>query len=297
MANLTNAQTEPTPDVSQVVFHGLPIRMILDPQDPTQPLFCLADVCKALNLSNASMTVEQIKDEFGVPKLNLGSFNTGYGVKEHTMITEPQLYFVMMRSRAKIAREFRQWIVNEVLPAIRKTGSYSIHHTDTESLQPASKSMPALPRLSDRYQGLTYPKLLMLLHGELGASPEQRDAYNYCVNMAVRQGIAMQREKDKQLAEDYDKLQVAYDQLLGDLKTAPMLSGDRAAQVLRLLDLIKERYITTREKLSALHTLGAHETTVMIDSAFDAAMSLRLLLCPICETVVRPRGYPMSAFL
>ena len=41
------------------------------------------------------------------------------------MITEPQLYFVMMRSNSKVAREFRQWICNEVLPSIRQTGTYS----------------------------------------------------------------------------------------------------------------------------------------------------------------------------
>ena len=43
-----------------------------------------------------------------------------------TFVTEPQLYFVIMRSRAARAREFRQWICNDVLPAIRKTGTYSI---------------------------------------------------------------------------------------------------------------------------------------------------------------------------
>lgn len=41
------------------------------------------------------------------------------------MITEPQLYFVMMRSNSKVAREFRQWICNEVLPSIRQTGTYA----------------------------------------------------------------------------------------------------------------------------------------------------------------------------
>ena len=43
-----------------------------------------------------------------------------------TFITEPQLYFVLMRSDKPKAKPFRQWVVNEVLPTIRKTGSYSI---------------------------------------------------------------------------------------------------------------------------------------------------------------------------
>ena len=104
-------------------FHDSNIRVIKN--DNGDYLFCLADVCKSLNLLNPTHTANQIKDEFKLPTLNVASFDTGYGVKECTMITEPQLYFVMMRSNSKIAREFRQWICNEVLPSIRQTGTYS----------------------------------------------------------------------------------------------------------------------------------------------------------------------------
>ncbi|MGN0901655.1 MAG: Bro-N domain-containing protein, partial [Succinivibrio sp.] len=88
-------------------------------------LFCLADICNILNLGQSNKTANQIKEEFELQELNSASFDTGYGSKKFTMLTEPQLYFVMMRSRAKVAREFRQWICNEVLPSIRQTGTYS----------------------------------------------------------------------------------------------------------------------------------------------------------------------------
>lgn len=103
-------------------FHDSNIRV--EQNDKGEVLFCLADVCKSLNLQNPTHAVDQIKKEFELPTLNVASFDTGYGVKEFTMITEPQLYFVMMRSNSKIAREFRQWICNEVLPEIRKRGAY-----------------------------------------------------------------------------------------------------------------------------------------------------------------------------
>lgn len=90
-----------------------------------EPLFCLADICKALALTNPTMVANAIKSEFELPKLELGSFDTGYGVKEFTIITEAQLYFVLMRSDKVEAKEFRKWINTEVLPSIRKTGSYS----------------------------------------------------------------------------------------------------------------------------------------------------------------------------
>lgn len=109
--------------ISTYDFHNSNIRIITS--ENNEILFCLADVCASLNLTNATVIANQIKDEFELPKLNLASFDTGYGVKEFTMITEPQHYFVMMRSRAKVAREFRQWICNEVLPSIRANGIYT----------------------------------------------------------------------------------------------------------------------------------------------------------------------------
>lgn len=114
-------------------FHDSNIRV--EQNDKGEVLFCLADVCASLNLSTPAKTANQIKEEFELGELNSCSFDTGYGVKEFTMITEPQLYFVMMRSRAKVAREFRQWICNEVLPSIRKNGSFNLNK-ELESIKP-----------------------------------------------------------------------------------------------------------------------------------------------------------------
>ncbi|WP_270986221.1 Bro-N domain-containing protein [Campylobacter upsaliensis] len=90
-----------------------------------EPLFCLSDVCRSLELTTPAKIVEMIKGEFELYELNSHSFDTGYGIKEFTMITEPQLYFMLMRSDKPKAREFRQWVINEVLPSIRKSGSYN----------------------------------------------------------------------------------------------------------------------------------------------------------------------------
>lgn len=97
--------------------------------DDGEPLFCLADICKVLELSNPSVVASQIKEEFETPKLNLGVIQRETGPVEAAFITEPQLYFVMMRSRSENARPFRQWVVNDVLPSIRKTGKYEVKQT------------------------------------------------------------------------------------------------------------------------------------------------------------------------
>ncbi|EJO7224269.1 hypothetical protein Q6U85_001844 [Campylobacter jejuni] len=101
---------------------NLEIRVIKD--ENNEPLFCLSDVCKALELTNPSMVKDAILKEFELSKLNLGSFDTGFGVKEFTMINEVQLYYVMNNSRSKNAKPFRMWVNREVLPSIRKNGNY-----------------------------------------------------------------------------------------------------------------------------------------------------------------------------
>lgn len=114
-------------------FHNSDIRVVQN--DKGEVLFCLADVCASLNLSQSNKTANQIKEEFGGTELNSAPLKTKGGVQQCTMITEPQLYFVMMRSRAKVAHEFRQWICNEVLPSIRKNGSFNLNK-ELESIKP-----------------------------------------------------------------------------------------------------------------------------------------------------------------
>ena len=116
--------------------------------DEGEPLFCLADICKVLGVSDPSNTARQVAEEFSEhPVLNTDSLvtiptDTGYGIKDLIYITEPQLYFVMMRSRSDKAKPFRQWVVNDVLPSIRKTGKYE-----------APKSAPKDYKLADLMEG------------------------------------------------------------------------------------------------------------------------------------------------
>lgn len=99
--------------------------------DQAEPLFCLLDICNILEISDPSNVSRQVKEEFGCSVLNTGRIKDSIGrVQEVLFLTEPQLYFVMMRSRSEKARGFRQWVVNEVLPSIRKTGKYEAKKED-----------------------------------------------------------------------------------------------------------------------------------------------------------------------
>lgn len=100
------------------------IRVVVDSDN--EPLFCLADICKILEIQDTYKVKQAILKEFELSTLCVGSFDTGYGVKEFTMINESQLYYVMNTSRSVKAKPFRKWVNKEVLPNIRKTGTYNI---------------------------------------------------------------------------------------------------------------------------------------------------------------------------
>lgn len=85
-----------------------------------EPWFVAADVCKALELGNPSMTVERLDaDEKGV-----SSIDTLGGKQRMAIINEPGLYSVILCSRKPEAKAFKRWITHEVIPAIRKYGGY-----------------------------------------------------------------------------------------------------------------------------------------------------------------------------
>lgn len=132
-------------NLSTYDFHKSNIRVITS--ENGEILFCLKDVYSTLQLSNINHVINQLKEEFEGVTLNVTPLKTNGGIQNVIFITEPQLYFVMMRSRAKVAHKFRQWICNEVLPSIRKTGGYTLSQKDK-----------ALKELNDQIKELAYEK-------------------------------------------------------------------------------------------------------------------------------------------
>lgn len=107
-----------------VLFENFELGKIRVKGDSENPLFCLADICEILEHSNASRVKEILKIEFGKGLTQSYPLETKGGIQQATFITEPQLYFVLMRSDKPKAKPFRQWVINEVLPQIRKQGRY-----------------------------------------------------------------------------------------------------------------------------------------------------------------------------
>lgn len=84
--------------------------------------FVLADVCKALGLTNPTKVASRLdEDEKAKPNSELGlPGQTAW------FINEAGLYHVILSSESEKAKPFRRWITHEVIPAIRKQGFYSM---------------------------------------------------------------------------------------------------------------------------------------------------------------------------
>lgn len=95
-----------------------------------EPMFCLADVCKALEISNVSQLKTRLKED-GVITNEVG---VQTGVKADgtpaiqkvrmNFINESNLYKTIFQSRKESAERFTEWVTSEVLPSIRKNGGY-----------------------------------------------------------------------------------------------------------------------------------------------------------------------------
>jgi anti-repressor protein len=110
------------------------------------PMFHGGDVCKILGYTNPS---EAFSDHCKYSKLlshseTLGLELNPFGV---LVIPESDLYRLILGSNMPKAEEFKKWVTEEVLPAIRKTGGYEVGH-------------PQVSRQLERF---------LLSSGELGA--------------------------------------------------------------------------------------------------------------------------------
>lgn len=86
-----------------------------------EPWFCLKDVCDILTIANSSRVASDVLDPKGVRKTDT---LTSGGIQELNFVNEPNLYRVIFRSNKPEAKQFQDWVFNDVLPSIRKTGKY-----------------------------------------------------------------------------------------------------------------------------------------------------------------------------
>lgn len=112
----------PTHSTITYRFGEHPIRVV--PKDG-DPWFVAADVCAALGIQNASQALQPLDDD----EKGICSTYTLGGDQKVTAVSEGGLYSLVLRCRGATtpgttAHRFRKWVTAEILPSIRRTGSY-----------------------------------------------------------------------------------------------------------------------------------------------------------------------------
>lgn len=88
-----------------------------------EPWFVAADVCRALNIAQVTNTIRRLDDD---EKALISVKGISRGNDQVSIVNESGLYSLILGSRKAEAKFFKRWITHEVIPSLRKTGSYSV---------------------------------------------------------------------------------------------------------------------------------------------------------------------------
>lgn len=114
-----------------------------------QPMFCLADVCKALGLEQVSRVKTRLKDDGVTTSKVIDRLGRE---QEATFINESNLYKTIFQSRKESAERFTDWVTTEVLPSIRKTGAYGKPLSTSEQIRLLAQGNTELTERVDKVE-------------------------------------------------------------------------------------------------------------------------------------------------
>ena len=190
------------------IFNGADIRMVQD--ENKEVWFVADDVCKVLGYKNTKDAVSKhcskvidsndlVEGETELCKKI--TVDTKGGKQAMIAINEPDLYRLIMRSRMPDARKFEKWVVEDVLPTIRKTGKYTVKRkidyapaTDATTVAPAEESAQC-ELFPNMMPSMTFPKPLtekinaakLKLYNEGHTFPNNKEFVKFLITRALKE--------------------------------------------------------------------------------------------------------------
>lgn len=137
-------------------FEENPIRIVCG--EDGNLWFVAADVCRVLEITNVSQACDDLEDD----EKGISITDTLGGPQRKLTVSESGLYSLVFKSRKPEARKFRRWVTKEVLPAIRKTGRYSME----SQFQPTLLRMGDMERL-EAVQVFLFEAMALFVAGKL----------------------------------------------------------------------------------------------------------------------------------
>ena len=100
-------------------YHDTPLRTV---EKDGELWWVLKDVCEVIGIAKHTNVAARLEDD----EKGACLMGTPSGQQSMIIINEPGLYSVILRSDKPEAKDFKRWVTHEVIPSIRRTGSYSV---------------------------------------------------------------------------------------------------------------------------------------------------------------------------
>jgi hypothetical protein len=248
------------------LFENQEVRFVGTADDPE---WLAVDVCKVLELGNPSQALSDFdEDEKGIT-----TSDTLGGLQGMLTVTEPGLYKLIFKSRKPVAKRFQKWVFSEVLPSLRKTGTYSV----------GDQGKAFFPILQARRDRLEIIQLGMDLLSQLGGMDERTEIQ---LKDLVRDIVLADSLKSTALSEGSEGLALTSDRLEWTLSDRVVHLGYKPQQ-LKVLTRIgkaaaslyrarygteppkKEQYVDGATRMVNLYT---SENVDVLDSAIKQVL-------------------------
>lgn len=210
------------------------------------PLFCLADVCRVLDLQPS-----RVKDRLGDGVISSNPIPDSLGRMQNTnFVNEDGLYDVILDSRKPEAKMFRKWVTSDVLPTIRKTGGYITTTTEMSDAEILAKAvLVAQTTIANRE---TRIKQLESENAEQKTLIQQMQKGNDYLNLILQSKGTL---ATTQIAADYGMSAVKFNKKLNEMRIQHKVNG----QWILYSSLMGKGYVHSRT-ISFTHSDGRPDT-------------------------------------
>lgn len=212
------------------------VRTITKDRDPW---FVAKDVCDILDLGNVGQAISRLDDD---EKNNITLNDGTPGNPNMAIVNEPGLYSLILTSRKPEAKAFKRWVTHEVLPAIRKTGSYSAKRNSFPWMDSLGVTLRQETKLSKE---LSKPEKLRL-RARLLRQTQEETGHDYTDIISILVNSADNQEQKIIQSET----KAAEAEVRREARRESSTVGGQAKQA---MSWVREEYAKRGEKLALIH--------------------------------------------
>ena len=231
---------------TKIVYQNEEFRLPAVIDNTDTPLFLASEVCKSLELDNVSAALRGLdEDEKAKVIISNVSYDPNINGSRKKLrvsaITESGFYTLAFKSRKPAAKRFRKWVTSEILPQIRKYGSYTL---DRDNLKPGYKEIASnvFGIMGSKSSGIKATQVVanQINKAVVGMTAEEcKEKYKVSPRDYILKALRVSQSSNNKLKEkEYEKLLHEYDSVQ-HLVNHFLENGGHPLEVKRLLKDMK----------------------------------------------------------